>query len=88
LRRQRNAERHPHVHVVSKVKRKEEGRTFQREGPLVAKDLVWAMVVPTRGIEPTNLKSGIVDVKVQIKGSECDPENILEQHPVWTSEQE
>ena len=34
--------------------------------------------------EPDNLKSRVVDVKLQIKGSECDPEDILEQHPVWT----
>ena len=27
-------------------------------------------------------------VKLQIKGSECDPEDILEQHPVWTQEPE
>ena len=32
--------------------------------------------------EPADLKSEIVYVKLQIKGSECDPENILEQHPV------
>ena len=32
----------------SKVKQREEGKAFPREGPMVAKDLVWAMVVPTR----------------------------------------
>ena len=31
------------------VTRREEGRAFHREGPLVAKDLVWAKVVLTRG---------------------------------------
>jgi len=45
LRRERDAERYPD----SKVKQREEGRTFQREGPMVAKDLIWTMVVPTRG---------------------------------------
>jgi len=37
LRRERDAERDPD----SKVKRIEEGRALQREGPMVAKDLVW-----------------------------------------------
>jgi len=43
LRRERDAERSPD----SKVKRREEGRAFhfQREGPMVAKDQVWAIVV-------------------------------------------
>jgi len=31
------------------VTRREEGRAFHREGPIVAKDLVWAIVVLTRG---------------------------------------
>ena len=33
----------------SKVKRREERKAFQREGSVVAKDLVWAIVVLTRG---------------------------------------
>jgi len=36
LRRERDAEREPD----SKVKRREEGRAFQREGPMVTKDQV------------------------------------------------
>jgi len=36
LRKDRDAERDPN----SKVKRREEGRAFQREGLMVAKDLV------------------------------------------------
>jgi len=43
LRRERDAERDP----GSSVKRREEGRAFQREDPMVAKDLVWAMLVLT-----------------------------------------
>ena len=31
----------------------EEGRAFQREGPMVAKDLVWAIAVLTRGTKRT-----------------------------------
>ena len=31
------------------IGRREEGRAFHREGPVVAKDLVWAIVVLTRG---------------------------------------
>ena len=45
----------------SKVKRREEGRAFQSEDPMVAIDLVWAMVVPTRGTKRTcqsNERSG------------------------------
>jgi len=49
---------------------------------MVANDLVWAMVVLTRGTK-TDLKSEVVDVKLQIKGSEYDPDDISEQHPVW-----
>jgi len=49
LRREENSERDPD----SKVKRREEGRAFQREGPKVAKDLVWTMVVLTRGTKRT-----------------------------------
>jgi len=39
----RDAERDPD----SKAKQREEGREFQREGPMVAKDLVWATAVLT-----------------------------------------
>jgi len=49
LRRKRDAEKDP----VSKVKRREEGRAFQREEPVVAKDLVWEQK------EPTSLKTGV-----------------------------
>ena len=49
MRRQRDAERDPD----SKVKRTEEGRAFQREDPMMAKDLVWAMVTLTRGTKKT-----------------------------------
>jgi len=49
--KERDAERDPD----SKVKRREEGQAFQREGPMVAKDLVWAMVVLTRGTKRTRL---------------------------------
>jgi len=45
LRKDRDAERDPD----SKVKRREEGRAFQREGPMVAKDLVLVIAVLTRG---------------------------------------
>ena len=45
MRRDGDAERDPD----SKVKRREEGRAFQREGPMVAKDLVWAIAVLARG---------------------------------------
>jgi len=44
LRRERDAERDPD----SKVERREEGRAFQRDDPMGAKDLVWVMVVLTR----------------------------------------
>ena len=44
-----DAERDPD----SMVRRREEGRAFQREGPMVEKDLVWAMVVLTRGTMET-----------------------------------
>jgi len=33
----------------SKVKRREEGRAFQRESPMVSKDLFWAIAVITQG---------------------------------------
>ena len=51
--------------------------------------IVWAMVVLTRGTKRTcqskeRAPSGVVDVKLQTKGSECDPENIFERDPVWT----
>jgi len=39
----------------SKVKRREEGRAFQRAGPMVAKDLIWSMVVPTHRTNRTCL---------------------------------
>jgi len=43
LRRERDAERDPD----SEVKQKEEGRAYQRKGPMKAKDLVWVIVVLT-----------------------------------------
>jgi len=49
LRRDTDAEQDPD----SKVKRREEGRALQREGPMVAKDLVWAIAVLTRGTKRT-----------------------------------
>jgi len=49
LRRERDAERDQN----SKVKQREEGRAFQLEGLMVAKYLVWAMVVLTRGTKRT-----------------------------------
>ena len=50
FRKEKDAGRHPD----SKVKRREDGRAFQSEGPMVAKDLVWAMVVLlTRGTKRT-----------------------------------
>jgi len=49
LRRDRNTERDPD----SKAKRREEGRAFQREGPMVAEDLVWAIAVLTRRTKRT-----------------------------------
>jgi len=49
LRRDRDAEQDPD----SKVKQREEGRAFQREGPMVAKDLVWAIAVLTRRTKRT-----------------------------------
>ena len=33
--------------------RREEGRAFHKEGPIVVKDLVWARVVLTRGTNRT-----------------------------------
>lgn len=50
------------------VTHKEEGRTFYREDPMVVNDLVWAIVVLTRG---TN--SGEVDEKLEIEESRSDP---------------
>jgi len=44
LRRERDAERG----TDSKVKQREKRGTLQREGPLVAKDLIWTMVVLNR----------------------------------------
>jgi len=41
LERERDAEKDPD----SKVKRRTEGRAFQREDPMVAKDVVWATVM-------------------------------------------
>ena len=35
------------------VRRREEGRAFHREGPMEAKDLVWAIAVLTRGTRRT-----------------------------------
>jgi len=35
------------------VKRRGEGRAFQREDPMVVKDLVWVMLVLTRGRKRT-----------------------------------
>jgi len=49
LRRDNDAERDPD----SKVKQREEGRAFQREGSMVANDLVWAISVLTRGTKRT-----------------------------------
>ena len=43
------------------VTRRVEGRAFHREGPLVAKDLVWAKVVLTRGTK----RSEEVDEKLE-----------------------
>ena len=52
---------------------------------MVAKLLVWTMVVLTGGTKRTRQSTERrVDVKLQIKGSECDLEAILEQHPVCT----
>ena len=45
LRREKAVGRDPERIVI----RREEGRAFQREGPIVAKDLVWAIVVLIRG---------------------------------------
>jgi len=52
LRRERAAERDRD----SKVKQREEWRAFQKEGPMRAKDLVWEIMVLTRG---TSSGSGI-----------------------------
>jgi len=49
LSRDRDAERDPD----SEVKRREEGRAFQREGQMVVKDLVWTTAIPTRGTKGT-----------------------------------
>ena len=45
LRREKAVGRDPEIMVT----RRGEGRAFHREGPIVAKDLVWAIVVLTRG---------------------------------------
>ena len=45
MRREKDVGRDPERMVT----RREEGRAFHREGPMVAKDLVWAIVVLTRG---------------------------------------
>jgi len=52
LRRERHAELDPD----SKAKRREQGRASQRKGPVVEKDLVWAIAVLTRG---TKFKASI-----------------------------
>ena len=54
---------------------------------MVAKELVWTMVVLTQGTKRACLSKERSDrCKVADKGSECDPEDILKQHPVWTQE--
>jgi len=40
---------------------------------MVAKDLVWAIAVLTRRTERVSLKRTVVDVKLQINWSRCDP---------------
>ena len=45
LRREKDVGRDPERMAT----RREEGRAFHREGPIVAKDLVWAIVILTRG---------------------------------------
>jgi len=51
---------------------------------MVTKDLVWAMVVLTRRTkELADLKSEVVNVRLQIKGNECDPEDVLETQMFW-----
>ena len=63
----------------------EERKTFQREGQMMATDRVWIKVFFTCGTKKAaDLKSEVVDATLQITGSDCDPEDILEQHPAWT----
>ena len=45
MRRERAVGRDPERMIT----RREKGRPFHRVGPIVAKDLVWAIVVLTRG---------------------------------------
>jgi len=55
-----------------------EVRAFQREGPTVAKDLVWVIVVITRGTNRTcqsKERSDRCEV-AEVEGSKCDPKDI------------
>jgi len=66
FRKEKDAGRHPD----SKVKRREDGRAFQSEGPMVAKDLVWAIVVLTLGTKRTcqlKERSGRCDVADKVE---------------------
>jgi len=55
-----------------KVNRRDGGRAFQRQGPIVAKDLDWAIVILTRQSQSVCRKNGVVYPKLQIKGREYD----------------
>ena len=56
------------------VTHREEGKAFHMEGPMQAKDLVWAIAVVTCGTKRRRLsRSREVDVKLLRNGNACDP---------------
>lgn len=58
------------------VTHREEGRVFHEEGPMVAEDLIWSIVVLTLTTrEHAGPKSGEVDKELQKEGSVYDPLN-------------